>query len=159
MTAGSMAGYSRTPRKEYPIKPNMMIRMEQTIAKTGRLRESSERFMRLLRFGQLDVHARTEEQDSGRDDRIAGLQAAEDLDIGGVPDTGLDIPLYGLPALVYIQQFFPATGNDHAVGHQQCRLILPQQDAHFCEHAGNERRVALLHERAHGQAARTLVDA
>jgi hypothetical protein len=44
-TGGSIAGYSLTPKKEYPIAPNMMMTIEQTTAKTGRLILSSDKFI------------------------------------------------------------------------------------------------------------------
>src|SRR5690606_41827321 len=101
MTAGSMAGYSRTPRKEYPMIPNIMIRIEQTMAKTGRRRESSDRFMSSVGLCQRHLHAGPQKEDGGCDHRIPGFQPADDLNIGAVPHARLYLAGLCLAAFIH----------------------------------------------------------
>jgi hypothetical protein len=44
ITGGSIAGYSRMPRKLYPMTPNMIRNKLITVASTGLLRDNSDIF-------------------------------------------------------------------------------------------------------------------
>ncbi len=82
MIGGSMAGYSRTPRKWKLIAPNRRIAIDMTIARTGRRMLTAARLIvgaRALEDVDGDLEAGTHLHEAGGDDGVAGGDAGEDL--------------------------------------------------------------------------------
>src|SRR4030081_2339714 len=75
ITAGSIAGYSLTPRKVKPIPPKIIMTMEQTMANTGRFKLSSDKFidqeLLLIYFGQFHSCPGPQKKQARRNNRIA----------------------------------------------------------------------------------------
>src|SRR5512145_3149564 len=137
-----------------------------TVAKTGRLIDTSERIMVSFRASatglgkrsRVDLLAIAHALHAADYDGLSGLEAVADLDFAGQPRADLDLASVRPVVDDDKDEMLDALGNDRLFGHED-RVVAPRQrHIETQEHARPQRLVGVLEQRIDAHRARDRID-